>query len=295
MQPRVDAVALADHVLSREFDLEIGRCYSRAWDTLCAHFWPIMGVSVLLWLLMALAGVTYLAFFLTGPLAGGLSWYYLRSIRGEKPGIEDAFAGFTGPFLQLMLASMVMCVLLIVAFVCCIVPSIYLGVAWALTYLLLIEYRLGFWEGMEACRRVSTRHWWSLFLLIVLNILINFAGGLCCGVGLLITAPWTGLALACAYDEIFGRGRAPQPGLGAVTPAAPAPTLSGAPAVPAAPPAPAAPAAAAPGPVPPGFSPLAPVPAALAPAPSGPHPAPQPAPLTPPEVTPPSSPALPTA
>jgi uncharacterized membrane protein len=247
----VDHIALANELIRRDFSIRAGDCISRAWTTLTGNFWPIVGVSALLGLMIGVCAATWVAgLILVGPLAGGLNWYMLKHIRGQRPRLEDAFAGFTLAFVQLMLASIVLSILTGLGLLCCILPGIYLSVAWMLTLPLVIDKRLGFWEAMELSRRVITHRWWSMLWLAILTFLINGLGVLCCLVGVFITAPWGMLAIMYAYEDIFG---APAPGApSGLAPATPAPAMP-------------APSAVAPTP-----EPAAPTPAPARPAPTEP-------------------------
>ena len=127
----VDPDALAEEVLRRDYRLIIGDCFSRAWRTLTENFWPIVGVSALVGLILFFTNMVYVGIILTGPLVGGLYMYYLKSIRGERATMEDAFSGFTLAFVQLMLASIVSGLLTCLGVLACVLPGIYLAVAWS--------------------------------------------------------------------------------------------------------------------------------------------------------------------
>jgi hypothetical protein len=232
----VDPDALAEEVLRRDYRLIIGDCFSRAWRTLTENFWPIVGVSALVGLILFFTNMVYVGIILTGPLVGGLYMYYLKSIRGERATMEDAFSGFTLAFVQLMLASIVSGLLTCLGVLAFVLPGIYLAVAWSLTYPIVIDKRIGFWEAMEVSRKVVSRHWWTMLLLWIVIGLVNIVGALCCGVGMFVAAPLGMLALMYAYEDIFRAG--PTAAATAITPMAPGPTA----------PAPASPGPAAPAP-----------------------------------------------
>jgi hypothetical protein len=196
-----DPTALANEVLARGCEVNIGSCIGRAWDLFMADFWPILGVSALILVILGTIGI------LAGPLMGGLFWYYLRKIRREPAQVSDAFAGFNQSFVQLFLATLVVSVLVSIGFAACVLPGIYLGVAWRLTLPIIIDKRLGFWDAMEVSRKVLTRCWWSFFLFLIVCALINFCGLLLCVIGLLFTAPLTMLALTFLYEDLFGSAK----------------------------------------------------------------------------------------
>ena len=165
-----------------------------------ADFWPILGVSALILLIVGTIGI------IAGPLLGGLFWYYLKKIRREPAQVSDAFAGFNQSFLQLFLGGLVASILISIGLAACILPGIYLAVAWKLTLPIIIDKRLGFWDAMEVSRKVLTRCWWSVFLFLIVCMLINLCGALLC-IGFFFTWPLTMLAITFLYDDLFGSAK----------------------------------------------------------------------------------------
>jgi len=190
--------------IGRRVTVDAGSCLGRAWDRLMFDLWPNIGISALLWLALGVADAFYVGVILTGPMLGGICFYYLKQIRGQQARIEDAFAGFTLSFVQLMVAGLVTHLLTAVGLALCILPGIYLAVAWCFALPLVIDKQLGFWEAMETSRQAVYKQWWSVFLLMFLCTLINVGGGLLCCVGFFFTLPLTGLAMMYAYEDVFG-------------------------------------------------------------------------------------------
>ena len=199
-----DPVALANEVLARHVEVSIGSCLGRAWDLLKSDFWPIIGVSALVLLLLGASNALHVGIVTTGPLLGGAFNYYLKRVRRQPAQLNDIFAGFSNLFLNLFLATLVALLLVGIGVVCCILPGIYLMVAWHLTLPLVVDKRLGFWEAMEVSRKVITDQWWTVFGFVLICGLINLGGALACGVGVFVTWPWTMLALVFLYDDLFG-------------------------------------------------------------------------------------------
>jgi hypothetical protein len=179
-----DPAALANEVLARGGRVDIGSCLGRAWDLLKSDFWPIVGVGALLLLCFGAANSIYVGLVLNGPLLGGFFWYCLKRVRRQPAQLNDAFAGFTLAFLQLFLGALV--------------SSLLIGVG------MIIDRRMEFWPAMELSRRVLTKHWWNVFLFMLVCGLINFGGALLCGLGLFITWPLTFLATTLLYEDLFG-------------------------------------------------------------------------------------------
>lgn len=84
------------------------------------------------------------------------------------------------------------------------IPSLYLGISYSLGIPLIIDRRAKFWPAMELSRKVVGKHWWGIFGFSLLIALLNFAGALLCGLGLLATIPISTSAIAYAYSDILG-------------------------------------------------------------------------------------------
>jgi len=204
LPPASEADALANEILARDYELDIFGCLGRAWERMQRDFWPIVGVSAVAILLMSAAGSAGVGIVLLGPLTGGLFYYYLKLIRGQKAEMGDAFAGFSIAFLQLFLGYLVSALLIVVGFVFCVIPGIYFAVAWKFALPLMIDKKMEFWPAMELSRKVITRHWWSFFGLAIMGGLLNIVGMLVCCVGMFVTMPVTLMAIMYAYEDIFG-------------------------------------------------------------------------------------------
>jgi len=197
----------AEQILDRNVQLDVGGCFNRAWAVLMADFWAIIGVNALITVLLVLAaGSVLLSLILAGPLLAGMFHYDLRRVRGTPASMEDAFAGFSGDFLHLFLASIVTHLLIVLGLAFCVIPGIYLFVAWIFAYPLVLELHMEFWPAMELSRRVVSSNFWSMLWLLILAAIINFIGTLACVVGIFFTAPLTLLALAFAYEDLFTSG-----------------------------------------------------------------------------------------
>ena len=68
-------------------------------------------------------------------------------------------------------------------FICCIIPGIYLAVAWMFTLPLIVDKKLDFWSAMELSRKVVTKHWFHFFFFGIFALLYFFLGALAFGVG----------------------------------------------------------------------------------------------------------------
>ena len=209
--PLVDAVnpdLLAEEIIARGFEVDIGKCVSRSWELMTKNFWLVVATTAVAGIAEGVvSAIPYLGI-LAGPafmgiLHGGLCLMFLKLVRGQKADFSDAFAGFSVAFAPLALAGVITVLLTSVGLACCLVPGIYLAVAWNFTLPLVADKKLDFWPAMELSRKVATHQWWPLFGLMIVNVLLLIAGGLCCLVGVFIAAPVTIGALVYAYEDTF--------------------------------------------------------------------------------------------
>jgi len=198
-----DAASLEKSTASTGPNIDVGSCLGRAWDKLMSDLWPIVGITALVWLALSASHALYVGVIITGPLLGGLYFYYLKKIRGQPAELQDAFAGFTLSFVPLLLASLVSTVLIALGLALCIIPGVYLAVAWCFALPLIIDKQLDFWRAMELSRKVLYERWWSMAWLLLVCVLINLGGGLLCCVRIFFTLPLTMLAVTYAYEDVF--------------------------------------------------------------------------------------------
>jgi hypothetical protein len=232
--------------LNQDYDLDIGGCVSNSWTLLTNNFGLIFGGTVVFLLVqagMSLLGmipfvgmlVSLLSLVVTGPLMGGLYYFFLKNIRRQPAEIGDIFAGFRLSFPQLLLGYLVVALLtglsalpglLLMSYpvyqmvqhhevmpmmliwacgagVVAFVPVIYFSTCWIFSLPLIIDKQMDFWTSMGTSRRMVNKHWWAVFGLLVVCALINFAGMLACCIGILVSVPVVLGAIMYAYERIF--------------------------------------------------------------------------------------------
>jgi len=205
---QIDADALAGRLCARSFELDIGSCVSRGFRLVQDHFWLTVGAwAVSLVIQISLGCVPYvgtgLGIFLGAVFLAGIHWFFLRLARGEPATIGDVFAGF-GPALgPLILVGLVSFLLEGVGFLLCLLPGIYLMVAWHYAALLALDKRVDFWAALELSRKVVTRHWFGVFGLGLLAILFLLAGTIACCIGIFVTGPIATAAIVYGYRDLF--------------------------------------------------------------------------------------------
>ena len=99
-------------LLARDYQVDIGGCFSRGWDVFKANAGIIIGASVLVYLAIMASGIipwlgVITALIFAGPLKGGLWYFYVKKVRNQEATVGDAFSGFGPGFWQLTLAQLI--------------------------------------------------------------------------------------------------------------------------------------------------------------------------------------------
>jgi uncharacterized membrane protein len=123
--------------------------------------------------------------------------------RGESTEFGDFFSGFNY-FTQLFVGSLIVGIFVAIGMIFLVIPGIYLAVAWSFFSLFIIFANKEFWPAMEYSRKLINKEWFAFLGFFIILILINLAGAICLGVGLLVTIPATLIAVFAAYDDIVG-------------------------------------------------------------------------------------------
>ena len=206
--PALSAESIAADHVSRAMPVDVASCITRGWALVRDNPGLTIGGTLLVMLVSVGLGmipvIHLVSFFIDPVLFGGLMYTFTRRIRGEVPAVGDAFSGFSLAFLQLGLAGLVSALLICIGLLLCVLPGIYLAVAYTFALPLVIDKKYDFWKAMEVSRQVANKQWWTLFGLLIVVFLINVIGILACVVGLIVTAPISIAATMYAYEDVFG-------------------------------------------------------------------------------------------
>ena len=137
------------------------------------------------------------------PLLMGNFIVSAKLLQGQTPDFRDFFAGFQF-FLPLLLLSLVAGLFIGIGTILLLVPGVYLAVAYLFASNLVVDRRLDFWPAMELSRRTINPRWFGYFAFMLLVALLNLAGALLLGLGLLVTIPLSFCTVTAAYADLFG-------------------------------------------------------------------------------------------
>lgn len=179
-------------------------------ESLCGHWGLGVGVMLLYTVILLaaewipFAGVI-LSLLLTGPMAVGLVWVFLRLARREPAEIGQLFDGFkrfwiaVGAYLLVTLFTLLWTLLLII-------PGIIASYAYAMTYFVLADDQtVGPLQAISRSKEMMRGKKWKLFCLS-----LRFLGWillciLTLGIGFLWLGPYMQTAVAHFYDDVRPR------------------------------------------------------------------------------------------
>jgi len=167
-------------ILARETELKFGQCLAAGWSFLGANAGFVIGAVFLTWIaylpfvlmsvtIPVLGPLVMLCFY--GVIMGGFYVACVRKMRGETVSPTAVFQGFKTAFAQLLLTGLVSGLLVQFSACCLLLPAVYLAVAWAFSLVLVGDKGMFFWAAMELSRKVVTRVWFEVFVLLAIAFL----------------------------------------------------------------------------------------------------------------------------
>ena len=182
--------------------VDIGGWISEAFELYKANF-----VLVCIATLVALLLSVFTCGVLAGPMWAGLTMILLRVSRKEQPvpQIGDLFKGFEY-FLQSLLYVVV---IFAASFVLGFIPMLGQVAPMLLMPLvmfsmcLIVDRKLEFWPAIMTSFEKAKAEYVSLLVLWLVASLISAAGAILCGVGAILTAPFSAVVAVVAYRHLF--------------------------------------------------------------------------------------------
>ncbi|HXS10216.1 MAG TPA: hypothetical protein VN852_09535 [Candidatus Krumholzibacteria bacterium] len=153
----------------------------------------------------------------------GLSKIYLRFRDGEKPIFENLFDGVARAHIWFA-STLIATVAILMGLVLLIVPGIIMMLRLWMVGFVLVDERTGPIDAIQRSWDITRGHTMDLLVFFIALLGLNILGAVCLLVGLFVTIPISGLAMAYVYREL-------KPKTVMVATPSPAPTGNAAPAV----------------------------------------------------------------
>lgn len=211
-------------------DFPVAEVFGTAWNRLTAHLIPfvlatlVMAVAIFACAAITTGVVSFMGLILgetlaslvgnllyialislsTGPLSVGLFSMARRASLGQSVSWSDVFSGFDY-FQTAVVASLIYSILVALGGLLCVLPGIIVAYLYWLTWIRILDGERRPWQAMESGRRIVMDNLVSWLILFLLLFMVNFAGGLACFVGLLVTVPFSALVITDAYARQLNR------------------------------------------------------------------------------------------
>ena len=141
----------------------------------------------------------------------GLIGLALKFSQGLRPPLSELFNYFRF-FWPYFLASLLYSLVIFAGVILLVVPAFVWGIKYSLFPFFIIDKGVRPLEALHLSAEATRVVKWQLFLFLLLLALINLAGVLLAGVGLLLTVPVTYIAWAHVYSRLTGKPSVPIPG-----------------------------------------------------------------------------------
>lgn len=138
---------------------------------------------------------------LQGYLGIGALRFYLAQVRGQETSLLEVFRGWPW-LLPILLGNLLVGLAAIASIILLFIPMIVLGLGWMFWQVFVVDEDMGAVDALTASWRLTKGSKVDLFVFGLVVGLLNFAGLLVCGVGMLVTIPLSGLASMMVYDNL---------------------------------------------------------------------------------------------
>lgn len=146
---------------------------------------------------------SFINLFVAGPISAG---YYL-TIHRMNSNIDYRFESFFDGFriyFPVMVAAMATNLLISLGALLYIVPGLIIAVFLLFVMPLVVFGELELFQAIKSSGMLVKKEFWEIFKFSLIIVLINAAGVLTFGIGLLFTIPFSFAAIYFAYNDIIG-------------------------------------------------------------------------------------------
>jgi uncharacterized membrane protein len=175
-----------------------GHWIGEGWELVKAD----MGNYVLLAIVFTLLG-SMVPIIIQGPLIAGLHIFTMKKLMGRRAEFADLFLGFNY-FVPTLVASLLIALFVSIGTILCIIPGLVVAAMYKFTYLFIVDKKMDFWPAMQASHAVVKQDYAGFTLFLLLMVLVDILGVLCCVVGIFVALPVTFAAITVAYKELVG-------------------------------------------------------------------------------------------
>jgi hypothetical protein len=159
------------------------------------HIWMIPVISF---------GLAW-GFLLVPVIKYGERYLFLKAMRDEEFDIKELFAGFSGQYLNIILANLIVFALVALGFIMLIIPGIIVACRLAFVPFIMMDQKLEPMHAIEKSWQMTKGHGWEIFFMAILSFFIFIGGILCLIVGIFISIMWVHAAFATLYQSVLNQ------------------------------------------------------------------------------------------
>lgn len=165
------------------------------------------------WYLLGLTLVTFVLFVFTASesamvtalsyiLFGGYLALLLRHVAGEQVRFDDLFEVVDKRWIYFAFLGIIKGILIMLGFLCFIIPGVYLAVRWMFAEILVIDKGLRPMEALRASSELTAGVRWKLFAYTLVALLLVFVGLFALIIGAVIASVVVQLATIVIYKHL---------------------------------------------------------------------------------------------
>jgi len=202
----------------------VGSSYGNGWRQLWKNFLELLLVLIIAWAVSAAFSIigTFIdntvwnfinavfSIFVSGPLAYGAYYASLHAARGDRVEMSDLFAAFSRNYLNAVIASVLVAIIVAVGFILLIVPGIIFLCKLAFVPYLVVDKRMDAITAIKTSWNWTNGHAGTIFLMGLLTIPISILGFIALGVGIIPAVMWISVAFASQFHAVDLKQRPPQ-------------------------------------------------------------------------------------
>lgn len=181
-------------------NLDLGQVLSEAWELFTRDATAyVIAALIHLAIIIVTCGLGVLVY---GPLIAGMVIMGFKARKGQAITYNDALAGFKifGPT---FVVSILIGIGVLLGSILCVLPGIYLLIAWAFALPLVVDKKMDAWQAMQTSMNKVNENFVPV-MIVVLVLVVIYSLGWSVAIGMLITQPLCVLGVNVAYEKLFG-------------------------------------------------------------------------------------------
>lgn len=192
----------------------VSQSYRIGWEGMKKHFLEFLLVTLIVAAIGSLSSVfsaggfgngawsLLVGVFISGPISFGVSYFYLKAMRGEHFEVSDIFQPFRENYLQVIFASFLYMVLIVFGFFLLIIPGFIIAIRLSFVPYLVMDEGLEPVEAIKSSWEMTRDFAWDIFAFGIIGFFIILAGIICFLVGVLPALMMLNASFASFYLSV---------------------------------------------------------------------------------------------